>query len=262
MKIEKNVSIGHNIIGTGDKKVIALHSWMDDAESWNSTIPYLNIEEYTYAFMDVRGYGKSKEIKGQFNSDEIANDVFNLADTLHWDKFYLIGHSMCGLAAQKASLLDKQNRILKIVLVTPVSASGFPADKDDKDFFTSIVQNKEMSAMAYGVFTSDRLSVYWKEMRAKRHLQVTDSEAQLAYINMWTEENFYNEMVEVSKPFLVLSGKHDHIQFQISSQREAFKNFKNVEFIELENSGHFPMQETPLYLVSLIENYFSKNNSH
>lgn len=254
MKIESKVNIGYNIVGSGDKKVIALHSWMDDAESWKSAIPYLNTEEYTYAFMDVRGYGKSIRIKGFYNSDEIANDVFNLANDLEWAKFYLIGHSMCGLAAQKVSLIDT-NRILKIVLVTPVSAAGFPADAETVSFFKSIVQNKEVASMAYGVFTSNRLSDHWKTIRAKRHIEVTDKEAQLEYIKMWTEENFLNEMEKVSKPFLVLSGKHDHPQFRINNQREAFKNFQDVEFIELENSGHFPMQETPVYLASVIENF-------
>lgn len=260
MKIEQHVSIGYYIIGNGNKKVIALHSWMDDAESWKLTIPYLNTEEYTYAFMDVRGYGKSKMIKGIYNSNEIAQDVFNLADDLKWDKFYLIGHSMCGLAAQKAALLDLSNRILKVALVTPVSAAGFPADKEVKDFFASIVQNEEIASIAYGVFTSDRLSNNWKVKRAKRHLDVTDNIAQLAYINMWTEENFLNDMSKISKPFLILSGKYDHSQFQINCQKEAFGKFQDVEFIEIENSGHFPMEETPIYLVSLMEDFFSKND--
>lgn len=79
--------------------------------------------------------GKSKDLKGKFDSNEIANDVFNLADELGWDKFYLIGHSMCGLAAQKAALLDKDSRIIKILLVTPVSSAGFPADEQTKSSF-------------------------------------------------------------------------------------------------------------------------------
>ena len=50
---------------------------MDDAESWNSTIPFLNTNQYTYAFMDVRGYGYSKNMEGQYNLEEIKNDIFN-----------------------------------------------------------------------------------------------------------------------------------------------------------------------------------------
>lgn len=114
MKHSDKVSIGYNLVGNGIEKIIALHSWMDDAESWNTTLPFLNTNDFTYIFMDARDYGKSKNIKGYFNSDEIANDVFTLADNLGWNKFNIIGHSMCGLAAQKAALLDTTNRIKKI----------------------------------------------------------------------------------------------------------------------------------------------------
>ena len=253
------VDIGYNLVGEGPQKVIALHSWMDDAESWNTAIPFINSEAFTYAFMDVRGYGESKNIKGVFNSEEIVNDIFNLADRLGWDSFHLIGHSMCGLVAQKAALLDETNRIKKIALITPVSAGGFPADADTLSFFKSIVQTEEVASMAYGVFTSNRLSTHWKNKRAKRHVEVTDRQAQLEYINMWTTENFLDEMKHSAKEFLVLPGQYDHPGFKLEAQMEVFKDFQNVSFIEIENSGHFPMQETPVFLISTLEKFFSNH---
>lgn len=255
MKTKQKVSIGYHLIGNGNKKIIALHSWMDDAQSWNTTIPFLNLVEYSYAFMDVRGYGASKNIKGDFNSNEIANDVFNLADDLGWKEFNLIGHSMCGLAAQKTALIDNHNRIKKIVLVTPVSAGGFLADDDTIQFLKSIPQNEEVAAIGYGVFTSNRLSDNWKMTRAKRHVEVTDKDAQLAYINMWTKENFLDDMKNIAKPFLVLAGQYDHPQFKLNVQKIVFDHFQNIEFIEIENAGHFPMQETPIFLATTIENF-------
>lgn len=257
MSTTEKVTIGYSLYGQGPKKIIALHSWMDDAESWNTTLPFLNTEEFTYAFMDVRGYGRSRNIRGVYNSAEIAADVFTLADDLGWENFYLIGHSMCGLAAQRAALLDSRNRILKIALITPVSSGGFPADEATLEFFTSIVQNTEVAGMAYGAFTGNRLSAYWQQSRAKRHVEVTASEAQLAYIRMWTAENFISQMKEVNKPILVLPGRHDHPQFKLGAQLEAFEGFKQVEFIEIENAGHFPMQEAPVFLISTIERFFS-----
>lgn len=37
MKENSKTSIGFTLEGSGDKKVIALHSWLDDAEGWKAT---------------------------------------------------------------------------------------------------------------------------------------------------------------------------------------------------------------------------------
>ena len=93
--------------------------------NWEGAIPFMDLDRFTYAFMEVRGYGKSKGLKGSYTSDEVAGDIFNLADDLSWDSFHLIGHSMTGMAVQKALLLDRDHRIQKLIAITPVSAAGF-----------------------------------------------------------------------------------------------------------------------------------------
>lgn len=259
MKLETKVSIGHTIHGKGNKKVIALHSWMDDYQTWKPIIPYLNLEDFTFVFMDVRGYGSSKDIQGIYNSDEIANDIFDLADDLNWDKFYLIGHSMTGMAVQKAALKDKENRILKVIAITPVSASGFPVDPDTKSFFKSIIQNEELVKTGLDAFTDGKLNNNWKNYRAKRHLDATNPNAQEGYLEMWVNENFANQTENIEQPFLVISGSNDHPGFRLEAQLKAFEKFKQVAFLNIKSSGHFPMQETPILLATYIENFFSKN---
>lgn len=247
----------YTLHGYGDKKVIVLHSWMDDYQSWSPVIPHLDKKSYTYAFMDVRGYGKSINVKGDFTSDEIANDIFDVADNLGWDQFYLVGHSMTGMAAQKAALKDKKNRIIKVVAITPVASAGFPVDDENLSFFKAIVQNKETAKMAFGVFTSNRLSGTWYDNRATRHIEATNETAQLAYIDMWVKENFQEKMAKVQTPFLVMWGQYDHPGFLLEAQKKDFENIRNVEFLKIENSGHFPMQETPIFLAASIENFLN-----
>ncbi len=253
------IILGHKIIGIGKIKIIVLHSWMDDIESWNTMIPFLNSEMFTYAFVDVRGYGESKSIQGNYNSDEIVEDIFTLATELNWDKFNLIGHSMSGMVAQKASLLDYENRILKSILITPVSSAGVPVNEENLNFFKSIVHNHEVAKMAFGIFTSNTLSENWGDLRAKRHVEVTDEKAQLGYLKMWTQENFIDKMKGNNKPFLIISGKNDFPKFNLENQKIAFLDFDNVSFLEIENAGHFPMQETPVLLATEIEKFFSLN---
>lgn len=251
-------TVNYTTHGNGEKKVIVLHSWMDDYESWKPVIQNLDLEKHTYTFIDLRGYGKSKDIKGDYTSDEIANDIFEVADALNWKEFYLIGHSMSGMAVQKAALLDTSFRIKKIIAITPVSASGFPVDEQTMVFFKSIAQNKEVTNTAFKAFTSNRLSETWYQNRTKRHIEVTDKQAQLAYIHMWTNENFISEMKLVETPFLVLSAQYDHPSFRLEKLKAAFEDFKNVTFIEIENSGHFPMQETPIFLAAKIEEFIQE----
>ena len=250
-----NMNIRYTTHGNGAKKVIVLHSWMGEYQSWLPVIPHLNPQTYTYVFADVRGYGKSQNIRGEYTSEEIANDVFAVADDLGWDSFYLVGHSMTGMAVQKAAVLDKSNRIKKVIAITPVSSAGFPVDEKNMNFFKAIIQNLDVSNKAYRAFTSNRLSSKWYESQSKRHVETADPTAQLAYIRMWTGENFSAEMHKVETPFLVLAGQYDHPGFTIDKQKEAFENLPNAEFIEIENSGHFPMQETPVFLAAAIESY-------
>jgi len=255
---QKDTSIGYTVYGNGTDKIIVLHSWNGDAESWKPILPYANLEKYTYVFMDVRGYGKSKMIKGTYTSDEIANDVFKLVDNLGIEKFYLMGHSMTGIAVQKAALIDKDQRIKKVIAVAPVSSAGLPVDEKGINFFKSVVGNYEMTKVAFNAFSGDRLSDKWVSMRAKRNIEKTDQKAQMAYIKMVTEENFLKQMKEVKTPFLVITGKYDNPDFVASVQKRSFDTFQNVEFLDIETSGHFPMQETPIFFTTSIEKYLTK----
>ena len=255
--MDKN-TIGHFLHGNGATKVIALHSWMDDAQSWKATILLFESEQiYLCLYGCQRLRQGLRQVIGQYNLQEIKEDIFQLADALGFSAFHLIGHSMCGMAAQYAALRDKSNRLEKVVLVTPVSSGGFPADEETKGFLKAIVHNVEVAKMGYGAFTANRYSDYWYTMRAERHVEVTNANAQRAYMKMWLEEDFREEMSKVEKPFLVISGTYDHPLFKMDAQKKNFEGFKRVEFIECENSGHFPMQEAPVYLASAVEAFLN-----
>jgi hypothetical protein len=61
--------IGYELFGSGSEKVIVLHDWMGDSENYASVKPWLDDTNFTYAFAEVRGYGRSKEITGAYTTD-------------------------------------------------------------------------------------------------------------------------------------------------------------------------------------------------
>ncbi|MEP2936080.1 MAG: alpha/beta hydrolase [Gilvibacter sp.] len=250
-------TIAYTLHGDGPKKVIVLHSWMGDYQSWLPTIAHLDLKQHSFAFVDVRGYGKSKDIKGDYNSDEVANDIFDVAKKLGWDRYFLIGHSMTGMAVQKAAVLDASNAIIKVMAITPVSSAGFPVDQENLNFFKAIVHDQEVANKAFRAFTSNRLSDTWYSNQAKRHVAVTNKEAQLGYIDMWTGEDFSSKMSMVKTPFTVLYGQYDHPGFSGEAQKKAFALLQQVSYVEVENAGHFPMQETPVFLAAQIEQFLN-----
>ena len=94
----------HLTIGSGERQVLALHGWFGSARGWGPLPDYLNGDDYTWAFMDLRGYGSRKGETGEFTMREAAADALALADELGWERFSLVGHSMTGQAIQHALL--------------------------------------------------------------------------------------------------------------------------------------------------------------
>src|ERR1700722_10233153 len=140
--------IAHKQIGSGKEKVLVMHSWTGDSTSYDFMLPYLNTDDYTYVFVDLRGYGSSKEMQGTYSVEEASSDAIKLIDLLGWDEFHLIGHSMSGMIVQKIAV-DNPSRVKSVVAITPIPACGTPGPKEIMDFFAGIAIDKDEAAMEF-----------------------------------------------------------------------------------------------------------------
>jgi len=62
---------------------------------------WIDAGSFTYVLMDQRGYGDSRTADGACTVEEIAADAIVLADSLGWENFSVVGHSMGGKVAQR-----------------------------------------------------------------------------------------------------------------------------------------------------------------
>jgi pimeloyl-ACP methyl ester carboxylesterase len=59
-------------IAAQSRLMLALHDWMGDAANYDAMIPLLDPTAYMYVFADLRGYGRSRYVSGDFSAAEVA----------------------------------------------------------------------------------------------------------------------------------------------------------------------------------------------
>src|SRR6266576_2709659 len=127
-------------IGSGDRHVLAVHGWFGSARGWGSLPEFLDRSTYTYAYMDLRGYGGRKQVAGEFTMEEAAADAIALAGELGWDRFSVVAHSMGDKVAHQM-LLQAPDRVVKLVALNAVPASAVPMDERAWELFSGAPAN-------------------------------------------------------------------------------------------------------------------------
>jgi len=254
------MNIGHTIIGTGKEKVLILQGWFGDYTVWEPTFSSLDQESFSYVFMDYRGYGKSKNIQGEFTISEIANDAISLVNDLNWGNFHVVGHSMGGMAMQRLILdIDDEQRVISAIGVDPVPASGGQLDDQTWELFEGAIKNSENRYNILDFTTGNRNSEQWLNYMVERSHATTTESAFAGYLNAWAKENFEEDVKGLETNTLVCIGEHD-----LAFSKEAMMNtylawLPNSQLQIISNSGHYPMQEAPINLATVMEAFIKDN---
>jgi pimeloyl-ACP methyl ester carboxylesterase len=246
----------HLVIGQGPHKVIALHGWFGHARGWGPFTQHLNGQDFSYAFMDQRGYGGMKGSGGPYTMAQIAQDALALADSLGWNRFSLIGHSMGGMAIQQV-LADAPDRVRALVGITPVPAGGVPFDDQGWAFFSSAAKDPGARRGILDITTGNRLSGTWLDAMVQSTLAHSDEAAVADYLVAWARTDILNRVQGQSLPVLVLPGEHDPALGEATCRATWMAHYPNAQLDVLRNAGHYPMDETPIWLATVIEKFLA-----
>lgn len=252
------MTIGHTIIGRGERKVLVLHGWFGDYTVFEPTFNSIDMDQFTFAFMDNRGYGKSRNLAGDHTMKEIAADAIALVDELGWQKFYLVGHSMGAMAMQRIMLdIDDPSRIRGAIAVTPVPASGVPLDEESAALFEGAISSEDNRRAILDFTTGNRNSAQWLNYMVDHCRESTTQDAYADYLAAWTKTNFVDEIKGNKTPMLVCIGEFDPA-FTTEVMEQTYLSWlpeSNLKVIS--NAGHYPMQEAPVQMATAMQEFIS-----
>ncbi|HTU60099.1 MAG TPA: alpha/beta hydrolase, partial [Polyangiales bacterium] len=176
--------LGHEVLGAGARRVIVMNDWLCDTSTWQSARVYLDKQQFSWCFADLRGYGRSRGRTGAFNVIEAAADILALADALGWQRFSIVGHSMSTYVALHLGQ-HANTRVERVVLITPGPRRGFGADAAWLENAQANTRDNEQRAIAVTERFAARLSPGWGAYKRDRWLAVSDPEAAAGYIAMF-----------------------------------------------------------------------------
>lgn len=242
------------IVGSGARKVICLNGWFGYAHGWGPFTECVDGDEFTYAFMDYRGYGARMGSGGPYTIAQMAQDSQALADQLGWHAFALVGHSMGGAVAQYV-LANAPERVQALVAVTPVSAEGVEMDEHSWNVYLQAVTDVSVRRNIIDMMTGHRLSTAWLEQMAQTSDAHSDKEAFEGYLTAWAQTNFVERIQGKTTPVLVIAGNHDPALGEEACKTGVMQYYPNAELKVLANAGHYPMNEVPAEFAGLVEDF-------
>ncbi|KJK22734.1 alpha/beta hydrolase [Burkholderiaceae bacterium 16] len=244
----------YTLIGYGPVPVIALHGWFGHAKAWGPFQELLDVEKFSYAFLDYRGYGDSREMGGEFSIAEIADDALRLADRLNWKRFSLLGHSMGGKAMQGVAIRAPE-RVAAMVGITPVPPGPVVFDQATRSYFESAAHNAQAR---YGIIdntTGKRHSRVWLQAMVQDSILHSERTAFERYFRAWADTDLSAQVAGNETPTLLVVGEHDPSLTPALMENTYGQLYRNTSLEVIRNAGHYPMNETPVNLVSVVESF-------
>jgi pimeloyl-ACP methyl ester carboxylesterase len=106
------------------RTVVLLHGRNFPASYWQPTVKALTEAGYRVVAPDQIGFGKSSKPTFAYSFDAMARATIALIDSLHVDRFDLVGHSMGGMLAVRLARAYG-SRIDHLVLYSPIGLEDY-----------------------------------------------------------------------------------------------------------------------------------------
>ena len=251
--------------------LVFLHGWGGSARYWESTAQVMKYD-FDCLLYDLRGFGRSSAAENTSSElgmlESFADDLEHLLNTLELEHVFLSAHSM-GASVALYFLSRFSQRVKKAILTCNGS---FEYDKRAFEAFQrfgSYVVAFRPSWLAriplapqifMSRFLKGQIPYNDKKVFLNDFLQADEATALgtlKASVSKHATETMPAAFSKISVPTLMISGQYDKITPAELGRQAASLN-TCIEYIEISETGHFPMLEDATTYLSIIKDFLNR----
>ena len=234
--------------------VVLVHGWTGSKEDFNLIGPLLADAGYRVLTFDNRGQHESAHSKREdaYQIHSLARDVIDIAHHYGFEKPHLLGHSMGGLVAQRASL-DAPNYWSSLTLFC--TGPHYSLKKTELETLLHLMKTMTMAEFWISYKEemdklSPRIELFKKRWHASDPRSLTDTSRLLL-----DTQSVITELLATKIPAHVIYGENDDA-WPLEMQDQMAKDLSAPRTI-IKDAGHCPNEDQPEETVKVLTNFWS-----
>ena len=234
--------------------VVLVHGWTGSKEDFNLIGPLLADAGYRVLTFDNRGQHESAHSKREdaYQIHSLARDVIDIAHHYGFEKPHLLGHSMGGLVAQRATL-DAPNYWSSLTLFC--TGPHYSLKKTELETLLHLMKTMTMADFwsAYKE-EEDKLSPRYELFKKRWHASDPRSLTDTSRLLLDTQ-SVITELLATKIPAHVIYGENDDA-WPLEMQDQMAKDLSAPRTI-IKDAGHCPNEDQPEETVKVLTNFWS-----
>lgn len=261
----------HYVRGGTGPAIILLHGFPEDWYAYHRVMPRL-AKQFTVVAVDLRGIGGSAVTPSGYDAANMAEDVHQLAEHLHLEHVYVVGHDIGGMVTYAFARRYPETSRGVMLLDAPVPGIG-PWDAVKANPITwhipfqqtpnlpeQLIAGREAIYFRHfldrDTFSDADVARYARAYAAPDHLR-----ALLEIYRAFPANEKFNatQRSAISLPLVLAPGENSPFKKLMPGFAEALRDHgcATVKIEVINNSVHYVADEQPETVAQLIERYAS-----
>lgn len=254
----EGIKLEYEEIGAPDgAPVVILHGWGCNHTTVKSIADSLS-DKMRVISVDLPGHGKSQEPNEIWGSDDFADVILKLIDSLELEKPSLIGHSFGGRTIIALASKSKSDDFNKIVLV---DSAGLTPKRSLK-YYYKVYSYKAIKKIALSFLGEEKGKKFIEKSLKKRGSAdyQAASPKMRAIMSKCVNEDLRKRLPLINQSTLMIWGENDTAT-PLSDAKLMEKLIPDAGLVSFPNCGHYSFLDNPIGFKAVIREFFKSELS-